>query len=116
VVNASKVDTGNILADGSTKNFILDEIVHEEDIKIRENATTLTYGDQITADNEERPTYLSADSLLRSADYEPQFYLSHDISNQKTTVNFTNAPPSNAKIRIERRGDKYLVFKRKLKE
>jgi hypothetical protein len=116
VVNASKVDTGDILADGSTKNFTLNEIVHEEDIKIRENATTLIYGDQVTADNEERPTYLSADSLLRSADYEPQFYLSHDISNKKTTVNFTNAPPSNAKIRIERRGDKYLVFKRKLKE
>ena len=116
VVNASKVDTGTIRPDGSTTTFTLNEIVHEEDIKIRENSYVLRYGDQITADNDEDPTYLSADSLIRSADYEPEFSLTHDAVTKKTTINFTNAPPSTAKITVERRGDKYLAFRRKLKE
>lgn len=116
VVNASRVDTGNIVTDGSTDTFELNEIVHEEDIKIRENADVLIYGNQITADNEENPTYLSADTLLRSVDYEPEFYLTHDTDAKKTTINFTNPPPATAKIRVERQGDKYLAFRRKLKE
>jgi hypothetical protein len=116
VVNASRVDTGNIVTDGSTDTFELNEIVHEEDIKIRENADVLIYGNQITADNEENPTYLSADTLLRSVDYEPEFYLTHDTDAKKTTINFTNAPSATAKIRVERQGDKYLAFRRKLKE
>lgn len=116
VVNASKVDTGTITPDGSTTTFTLNEIVHEEDIKIRENSYVLRYGDQITADNDEDPDYLSADSLIRSADYEPEFSLTHDAVTKKTTINFTNAPPATAKITVERRGDKYLAFRRKLKE
>ena len=116
VVNASKVDSGTITPDGSTTTFTLNEIVHEEDIKIRENSYVLRYGDQITADNDEDPDYLSADSLIRSADYEPEFSLTHDAVNKKTTINFTNAPPSTAKITVERQGDKYLAFRRKLKE
>ena len=116
VVNAAKVDTGTITPDGSTTTFTLNEIVHEEDIKIRENSYVLRYGDQITADNDEDPDYLSADSLIRSADYEPEFHLTHDAVTKKTTINFTNAPPSTAKITVERRGDKYLAFRRKLKE
>lgn len=116
VVNASRVDTGNIVTDGSTDTFELNEIVHEEDIKIRENADVLIYGNQITADNEENPTYLSADTLLRSVDYEPEFYLTHDTDAKKTTINFTNPPAATAKIRVERQGDKYLAFRRKLKE
>jgi hypothetical protein len=116
VVNAAKVDTGTIRPDGSTTTFTLNEIVHEEDIKIRENSYELRYGDQITADNDEDPTYLSADSLIRSADYEPEFHLTHDPVTKKTTINFTNPPAATAKITVERQGDKYLAFRRKLKE
>ena len=116
VVNASRVDTGTITPDGSTRTFVLNEIVHEEEIKIRENSYELRYGDQVTADNDEDPTYLSADTLIRSADYEPEFYLTHDTVTKKTTINFTNAPSATAKITVERQGDKYLAFRRKLKE
>jgi hypothetical protein len=116
VVNAGKVDTGTITPDGSTKTFTLNEIVHEEEIKIRENTHVLRYGDQITADNYNDPTYISTDSLIRSADYEPEFRLTHDPITKKTTINFTNAPSASAKITVERQGDKYLAFRRKLKE
>ena len=116
VVNAGRVDTGTITPDGNTRTFTLNEIVHEEEIKIRTNSHVLRYGDQVTADNDEDPTYLSADTLIRSADYEPEFYLTHDTVTKKTTINFTNAPASTSKITVERRGDKYLAFRRKLKE
>ena len=116
VCGATKVDDGNISTDGSTKTFTINEIVHEEEIKIRENAKILKYGEQVTADNTLTPGYMSADSLLRSTDYEPEFYLTHNATTQKTTINFTNPPPSTAKIKVERKGDKYLAFKRKLKE
>jgi hypothetical protein len=116
VVNASRVDAGTITPDGSTRTFVLNEIVHEEEIKIRENSYELRYGDQVTADNDEDPSYLSADTLIRSADYEPEFYLTHDTVTKKTTINFTNAPSATAKITVERQGDKYLAFRRKLKE
>ena len=114
--NINLIDTGTLTADGSTTSFTLNELVHEEEIKLRENATVLSFGQQVTADNTLSPTYLSADSLLRSVDYEPQFSLSHDTVNEKTTINFTNAPTATSKIRVERKGDKYLAFKKKLKE
>ena len=110
------VDTGTITTDGSTTTYEFNEIVHEEELKVRENAVELFYGDQVTADNNLDPTYLSADSLIRSADYEPGFSLTHNETTKKTTINFTNAPASTSKIRVERRGDKYLAFKKKLKE
>ena len=116
VVNAGRVDVGTITPDGSTTTFILNEIVHEEEIKIRENSYVLRYGDQITADNSNHPIYISTDSLIRSADYEPEFRLTHDPVTKKTTINFTNAPAASAKITVERQGDKYLAFRRKLKE
>jgi len=114
--NINLVDTGTITPDGSTTAFEINEIVHEEELRIKENSTVLSYGKQVTADNYERPSYLSADTLLRSADYEQQFRLTHDTTNKKTTINFTNAPASNSNIRVERKGDKYLGFKKKLKE
>lgn len=114
--NINLVDTGTLTADGSTTTFELNEIVHEEELKVRENALTLRYGKQVRADNYLVPGELSADSLLRSADYEPQFSITHDTTNLKTTINFTNPPASTSKIRVERVGDKYLVFKKKLKE
>lgn len=116
IVSASKVNSNNFVTDGSTKTFELNEIINEEEIKIRENANILMYGKQVTADNDTTPVYLSADTLLRSADYEPQFSLSHNTTTQKTTITFTNAPASTSKIRVERNSDKYLAFKRKLKE
>jgi hypothetical protein len=106
------VDTGTITADGSTTSFTLNEIVHAEEIKLRQDAAVLSFGKQVTADNNLSPLYLSADSQLRSADYEPQFSLSHDVDTQKTTINFTNAPTATSKIRVERVGDKYLAFRR----
>ena len=114
--NINLVNTGTITPDGSTTAFQINEIVHEEELRIKENSTVLNYGQQVRADNYERPTYLGADTLLRSADYEPQFDLTHDSANKKTTINFTNAPAPNSNIRVERTGDKYLGFKKKLKE
>jgi hypothetical protein len=114
--NINLVDTGTLTADGSTTSFELNEIVHEEEIKLRENSDVLSFGNTIRADNNLSPSYLSADSLLRSADFEPQFALSHNTDTKKTTINFTNAPGATSKIRVERKGDKYLAFKKKLKE
>jgi hypothetical protein len=116
VTDINLVDTGVITPDGSTTAFTINEIIHEEEIKIRENADVLSYGEQVTADNSLDPVYLSADTVLRSADYEPEFSLSHDGSTKKTTINFTNPPSNTSKIRVERIGDKYLAFRKKLKE
>jgi hypothetical protein len=116
VVDTSTVDTNAISPDGSTKNFELNEIVHEEEIKVRANSTVLRYGNQVTADDYVSLKYLSADTQLRSADFEPDFSLLHDGTNKKTTIKFINAPSANTKIRVERNGDKYLAFKRKIKE
>lgn len=110
------VDTGTLAFDGSTKSFETNEILHEEEISIKEGTTEYIFGKQVTADNFETPTYLSADTLLRSADYEPQFSLSHNTNTAKTTINFTNAPENGSNIKVERKGDKYLGFKKKLKE
>ena len=110
------IDAADFASDGSTKSYTLNEIVHEEEIKIRDNAHTMKYGQQVTADNYAYPGYLSADTVLRSSDYETGFYLTHNENTLKTTVNFTNAPKPTSKIRVERKGDKYLAFKRKLKE
>ena len=114
--NINLVDTGTLTPDGSTTAFEINEIVHEEELRVRENSTVLRYGRQVTADNYELPSYLSADTVLRSVDYEPQFRLTHDVENKKTTINFTNPPAESSKIRVERIGDKYLAFKKKLKE
>jgi len=116
IVDSSTVDYSVITPDGSTKNFELNEIVNEEEIKIRSNSTVLNYGNQVTADDYVSLKYLSADTQLRSADFEPDFSLLHDGTNKKTTIKFTNPPSPATKIRVERNGDKYLAFKRKIKE
>ena len=114
--NVNLVDTGTLTFDGSTTAFETNEILHEEELRIREGTTEYIFGKQVTADNVVSPAYLSADSLIRSADYEPQFSLSHNTTTAKTTINFTNAPAGDSNIKVERRGDKYLGFKKKLKE
>ena len=70
-------------------------------------------GDNVTADNNISPSYLRADSQLRSADFENEVSLTHDTSNKKTTVVFTNAPTNGTIIRVDRGTDKYLVFRNK---
>ena len=114
--NIDLIDIGTINTDGSTSSYEINEIIHEEEVKIRENNVELIFGKQVTADNNLSPTYLSADTLLRSADYEPQFNLTHNITTKKTTINFTNPPADTSLVRVERRGDKYFGFKKKLKE
>ena len=99
--------------DGSTKTFELNEIIHEEDIKVRKNSAEVFVGDNITADNTSTPLYLLADSSIRSADFENEIALSHNTTNKKTTITFTNAPTDGTKIRVERQGDKYLIFRNK---
>ena len=112
-VSNSAVNPATFDGDGSTTAFELNEIVHDNDIKVRENAVEVFVGDNVTADNNASPLYLSTDTTLRSADFENIIALSHNISTKKTTITFTNAPTDGTKIRVERQGDKYLIFRNK---
>ena len=112
-IGNSLVSPATFDGDGSTTAFELNEIVHEDDIKVRKDSTEVYVGSNVTADNNLSPTYLTADGTLRSADYENEISLLHDSANNKTTITFTNAPSSGTKIRVERQGDKYLVFRNK---
>jgi hypothetical protein len=101
-------------ADGSTTTFELNEIVHEEDILVKEGANIVYVGNGVTADNNVDPSYLTVDGTLRSADHELGVTLTHDTSNKKTTINFTKeAPAEGTIIRVERSSDKYLAFRNK---
>jgi hypothetical protein len=101
-------------ADGSTTTFELNEIVHEEDILIKEGSNIVFVGSGVTADNNVDPSYLTVDGTLRSADHELGVTLTHDTSNKKTTINFTKeAPAEGTIIRVERSSDKYLAFRNK---
>ena len=82
-------------------------------LKVRKNSAEVFVGDNITADNTSTPLYLLADSSIRSADFENEIALSHNTTNKKTTITFTNAPTDGTKIRVERQGDKYLIFRNK---
>ncbi len=112
-ISNSKITPATFTADGSTTEFELDEIVHEEDILVKKGDVVVYVGDSVTADNDIDPSYLTADSQLRSADHEYEITLTHDTSNKKTTVKFTNAPDSGTIIRVARGADKYLVFRNK---
>ena len=86
IVSRSKVDPVSFTADGSTKTYELNEIIHEQDILVKQNSTTLTF-----------PT-----------DYE----LDHDTSTLKTIITLKGTVPvSGTIITVERRNDKYLRFK-----
>ena len=121
-ISTASMLTATFTGDGSTKNFTLTEIIQEQDILVTKgvtasdgstvNFTTAFVGDNVTADNNASPTYLTTDSQLRSADFENEISLTHDTTNKITTVNFTNAPDSGTIIRVDRAGDKYLVFRR----
>ena len=112
-ISKSKVTINSFTADGSTTSFDLGEIVHDEDILVKKDGVIVYVGDNVTADNNVSPTYLSADTQLRSADFENELTLTHDTTNVKTTVIFNIAPSNGTIITVDRVSDKYLVFRNK---
>ena len=110
----SKVATENFTGDGSTVSFVVDEIIHEEDILLKEGTETVSVGQGVTADNNIKPTYLTADGTIRSADHEFGATLSHNTTTKKTTITFTKeVPQAGTIIKVERSNDKYLKFRDK---
>ena len=113
-VSNSKVATENFTGDGSTVSFVVDEIIHEEDILLKEGTETVSVGQGVTADNNIKPTYLTADGTIRSADHEFGATLSHNTTTKKTTITFTKeVPQAGTIIKVERSNDKYLKFRDK---
>ena len=114
VVSNSKVATETFTADGTTTNFVVDELIHEEDILVKEGTSIVYVGQGVTADNNISPTYLTADGTLRSADHELGITLTHNTTTKKTTITFTKEVPSAGTIiKVERSNDKYLKFRDK---
>ena len=74
----------------------------------------MTVGQGVTADNNIKPTYLTTDGTLRSADHEFGATLSHDTTTRKTTITFTKEVPQDGTIiKVGRSNDKYLKFRDK---
>ena len=114
VVNKSKVATETFTADGTTTSFVVDELVHEEDVLVKEGTSRVFVGKGVTADNNIKPTYLTADGTIRSADHELGITLSHNTTTMKTTITFTKEiPQAGTIIKVERLNDKYLKFRDK---
>ena len=114
VVSNSKVATETFTADGTTSSFVVDEILHEEDVLVKEGTDVVYVGQGVTADNNIKPTYLTADGTLRSADHELGITLTHDTTTKKTTITFTKeVPQAGTIIKVERSNDKYLKFRDK---
>jgi hypothetical protein len=114
VVSKSKVATDTFTADGTTASFIVDELIHEQDISIKEGTNTVSVGQGVTADNNVKPTYLTADGTIRSADHELGITLSHNTTTMKTTITFTKeVPTAGTIIKVDRSNDKYLKFRDK---
>ncbi len=113
-VGNNKISSNQFTGDGTTKSFELNEIVHEQDIKVLEGTQRIYAGKGVTADNNVIPSYLTVDGTLRSADHEFGITLTHDTANKKTTMTFTKEAPSlNTIIKVERLNDKYLKFRDK---
>ena len=114
IVSNSKVATQTFTGDGSTKSFVVDELIHEEDILVKEGTEKVFVGQGVTADNNISPTYLTADGTIRSADHELGITLTHNTTTKKTTITFTKEVPSNGTIiKVDRSNDKYLKFRDK---
>jgi len=114
VINKSKVATETFTADGTTTSFVVDELIHEQDITVKEGTDTVFVGQGVTADNNVKPTYLTADGTIRSADHELGITLSHNTTTKKTTITFTKlVPQAGTIIKVERANDKYLKFRDK---
>jgi hypothetical protein len=114
IVSKSKVATETFTADGTSKSFVVPELLHEEDLLIKEGTQTVFVGQGVTADNNIKPTYLTADGTLRSADHEFGISLSHNTTTKQTTITFTKeTPQAGTIIKVERANDKYLKFRDK---
>ncbi len=114
VVKKSKITPAQFTGDGSTTSFVLDEIVHEEDLLVKEGSTTIHVGYGVRADNQLDPDFYRADTDLVSSDHEFGVDLQHDTTNLKTTITFRKKPPSNGTIiTVDRLNDKYLKFRHK---
>ena len=114
LVNKSKAATETFTADGTTTSFVVNELIHEEDILVKEGTNIVFVGQGVTADNNIKPTYLTADGTLRSADHELGITLSHNTTTKKTTITFTKeTPQAGTIIKVERSNDKYLKFRDK---
>tara|TARA_R100000027_G_scaffold64883_1_gene58820 strand:- start:405 stop:3011 length:2607 start_codon:yes stop_codon:yes gene_type:complete len=113
-VSKSLVSPETFTGDGSTTTFELNEIVHEQDILVKEGSEVVFVGSGVTADNNIKPTYLTADGTLRSADHEFGITLTHNTTTKKTTITFTKEVPSAGTIiKVDRSNDKYLKFRDK---
>jgi len=111
-VSKSVVSPETFVGDGSTKAFVLNELVHEQDILVKEGTKVVFVGQGVTSDNVSLPTYLTADGTLRSTDHELGITLSHNTTTMKTTVTFTKETPADGTIiKVERANDKYLKFR-----
>jgi hypothetical protein len=114
-ISKSIVSPETFIGDGSTKTFELNEIVHEEDILVKEGSNIVYHGTGVTADHNSLfsgPSYLTADGTLRSSDHELGLKLTHDQTSKKTTITFTKQVPAEGTIiKVERLNDKYLAFK-----
>jgi hypothetical protein len=113
-ISRSKVTPTQFVGDGSTSTFELNELVHEEDILVKEGANTVSIGESVKASGFRGFLKLTADSVLRSADHEFGISLSHDVANKKTTITFTKKVPAEGTIiKVNRLNDKYLKFRNK---
>ena len=114
VVSKSKVATETFTGDGSTTTFVVDEIVHQEDILVKEGTATVLPGEGWTASGFAGHLNPTADTQLRSADHEYGISLSFDTTINKTTITFTKkVPTAGTIIKVERSNDKYLKFRDK---
>jgi len=114
VVSKSKVATETFTADGSTTTFEVDELVHQEDILVKEGTATVLPGEGWTASGFAGHLNPTADTQLRSADHEYGISLSYNSTTKKTTITFTKqVPTAGTIIKVERSNDKYLKFRNK---
>jgi hypothetical protein len=114
VVSKSKVATETFTADGSTTSFEVDEIVHQEDILVKEGSEIVSPGEGWTASGFAGHLNPTADTELRSADHEYGISLTYNSTTNKTTITFTKQVPSAGTIiKVERSNDKYLKFRDK---
>jgi hypothetical protein len=114
VVSKSKLATETFTADGSTTAFVVDELVHQEDILVKEGTQTVLAGEGWTASGFAGSLNPTADMDLRSADHEYGITLSYNTTTNKTTITFTKEVPSAGTIiKVERSNDKYLKFRDK---
>ncbi len=85
-VSNAKIVGNTFTGDGSSVDiFELNEIIHEEDIVVKQNGVIKTL--------------------------DTDFHLTHNTTTQKTNIVFTSAPADGDIIKVSRANDKYLKFK-----